>query len=151
MKPFAKNFFFHAFTWYFILFNTSFIYCPSLYGKFLNVIHEYVCSLIILLGPLYGYYRANLLLIIATVAGWLITGRCFITVMTNKTCNHDESTPFENCSFHTKRILAIFTGNDKFLLDHHLSETVDYILLFFVVSYNLYMIWKDVCLKRYIP
>ena len=141
MKLFAKHFLFHAFTWYFIFLNTSFIYCPSLYGKFLNIIHEYICSLIIFLGPLYGYYRTNILLILSTIVGWFITGSCFITIMTNKACNDPNSTPFENCAFHVKRLISFFTGNNNYASLPSTTRNIDYAFLFFAVTYNLYMIW----------
>lgn len=146
MDTFSKNLFFNAFTIVFIFADNSFWRCRSLQGKLLNIVHQYICSLILLLGPLYGHYKANVILMTGVLLGWTMTGRCFISVMTNKFCKHKESSPFRNLQFHLKEATIPLFGIEK---DNEMWATViDYVILIMLIIYNVYMA-KIIRLKFY--
>ena len=137
MDLFTKNLFFNAFTLILILCDATFWDCNSFRGKLLNILHQYVCSLILFLGPLYGYYKANVVLMIGALVGWIITGRCFLTVMTNKHCKHKKSLGFRNLPFHLKETTRPLFTDEK---DYKWWATrIDYGLLIGLIIYNLYM------------
>ena len=69
--------------------------------------------------------------------GWMITGRCFISVVTNMYCEDKESAPFRNLPFHFKEMSIPLFGLER---DHEWwSRAIDYGLLILLTSYNLYM------------
>ena len=137
MDLFIKNLFFNAFTLIFIFYDATFWDCKCFKGKILNVLHQYVCSLILFLGPLYGYYKANIVLMIGALVGWIITGRCFMTVMTNKYCKHKKSITFRNVLFHIKEAsIPLFAGKKDY---NWWASKIDYGLLIVLIMYNIYM------------
>lgn len=137
MTPVQKDIFFNVFTWVLILCDTTFWSCKSTYGKILNIIHQYVCSLILFLGPLYGHYFANVLIMTLTLLGWLITGTCPLTAKTNYECKDRDGTPFRNLPYHCKMFtIPIFGKKDDY---SWWSWRIDYTLLTLLLLYNLYM------------
>lgn len=137
MTPLQKNIFFNVFTWVLIFIDPTFWSCTSIYGRFLNILHQYICSIILFLGPLYGYYIENVLIMILTLLGWIITGHCVITTETNKACKDKKGLPFRNFPFHLKEYTIPFIGEKK---DHKWWATrIDYTLLIILIIYNIYM------------
>lgn len=137
MTPLQKNIFFNLFTWFLILHDNTFWGCTSLYGKGLNIVHQYICSLILFLGPIYGYYYENILLMLITICGWFFLGRCVITSETNKACKDKKETSFRNFPFHIKSLLVPRLMLKK---DHDwLATKIDYGILFILILYNMYM------------
>ena len=138
MELLVKNLFFNAFTLILVFCDSTFWNCHSLQGRLLNVVHQYVCSLILFLGPLYGYYKANVVLMVGALLGWIITGRCFLTVMTNKYCKHKKSVSFRNLPFHVKEAsIPLFGGEEEY---KWWATRIDYGLLVGLIIYNIYMI-----------
>ena len=137
MDTFSKNLFFNAFTIILVFSDRSFWRCKSLQGRLLNIVHQYICSLILFLGPFYGYYKTNVLLMVVAMLGWIITGRCFISVMTNKFCKHNKTNPFRNLPFHFKEASIPLFGVQK---DYKWwAKIIDYGLLIMLMVYNAYM------------
>ena len=140
MNLLTKNLFFNAFTLIFIFCDATFWDCKSFKGKLLNILHQYVCSLILFLGPIYGYYKANVVLMIGALIGWIINGRCFLTVMTNKHCKHKNSNAFRNLPFHIKEAsVPLFAGEKDY---KWWTSRIDYGLLIGLIIYNIYMAKK---------
>lgn len=136
MDLLIKNLFFNVFTLILILCDATFWDCKYFNGKILNVLHQYVCSLILFLGPLYGYYKVNVVLIIGVLVGWIITGRCFMTVMTNKYCKHKKTTAFRNLPFHVKEAsIPLFASKKNY---NWWANKIDYGLLIVLIVYNIY-------------
>lgn len=74
---------------------------------------------------------------IGAMLGWIITGRCFISVMTNKFCKHKDSSPFRNLPFHFKEASIPFFGVQK---DYEWwAQMIDYGFLIMLIIYNAYM------------
>lgn len=136
MDLLIKNLFFNAFTLILILCDATFWDCKYFNGKILNVLHQYVCSLILFLGPLYGYYKVNVVLIIGVLVGWIITGRCFMTIITNKQCKHKKTIAFRNLPFHVKEAsIPLFAGKKDY---NWWANKIDYGLLIVLIIYNIY-------------
>ena len=140
MTPLARTYFFNLFTLYFVLIDPHFWSCATLYGKLLNILHQYICSALLFLGPLFGYYTANILLIVFAVAGWRIYGRCFLTVETNRVCDDPQNTRFHNCPYQVKRLATIISGSD--ITSHNISSSIDHSVLALIILYNLYMLYR---------
>jgi len=136
----ARIYFFNLFTFYFVLIDPHFWSCATLYGKLLNILHQYICSALLFLGPLFGYYTANILFIVFAVAGWRIYGSCFLTVETNRVCDDPQNTRFHNCPYQVKRLATIISGSD--ITSDKISSSIDHSVLALIVLYNLYMLYR---------
>lgn len=44
ITPLTRTYLFNLFTLYFIIIDPHFWGCASLYGKLLNILHQYICS-----------------------------------------------------------------------------------------------------------
>lgn len=136
----SRLFFFNLFTIYFVLIDPHFRGCSSAYGKLLNIIHHYICSLLLFTGPLFDYYIANIVLIVITIVGWRIYGRCLLTVETNRVCNDHPDSPFKNFPFQIKKLASVLYNTD--VTDEKISTPIDYGILILIVLYNLYMAYR---------
>ena len=139
MNNLYKNCFFNIFTWFFILIDKNMWNCNSYTGKLLNIIHQYISSFIMLLGPLYGKYYENIILMFFVALGWFIFRCCFLTVITNYTCNDHYDTRFNNIVQIIKTNFSPIIGIN--LTDSTISRNIDYVLLFLLIGYNLTMIY----------
>ena len=136
----SRLFFFNLFTIYFILMDSNFTDCSSAYGKLLNVIHHYICSLLLFTGPLFDFYIANIVIIIITIVGWKLYGSCILTVESNRVCNDHPNTRFQNFPYQAKKLASILCNTD--VTDEKISTPIDYGILILVVLYNLYMAYR---------
>ena len=136
----SRLFFFNLFTIYFILIDPHFRSCSSAYGKVLNIIHHYICSLLLFTGPLFDYYIANIAIIVITIVGWRFYGSCLLTVESNRVCNDPPDSPFQNFPYQIKKLASVLSNAD--VTDEKISTPIDYGILILVVLYNLYMIYR---------
>ena len=136
----SRLFFFNLFTIYFILIDPNFRGCSSAYGKLLNIIHHYFCSLLLFTGPLFDYYITNIVLIVFTIVGWRLYGRCLLSVETNRVCDDHIDNPFQNFPFQIKKLASVLSNAD--VTDEKISTPIDYGILILIVLYNLYMIYR---------
>ena len=136
----SRLFFFNLFTIYFILIDPNFTGCSSAYGKLLNIIHHYFCSLLLFAGPLFDYYITNIVIIVFTIVGWRLYGRCLLTVESNRVCHDHIDNPFQNFPFQIKKLASVLSNAD--VTDEKISTPIDYGILILVVLYNLYMVYR---------
>jgi len=136
----VRHVLFNLYTWGLILVDPTIHTCTSLFGLSINVAHQYICSAVILLGPLYNLYLYNILLVILVWIGWQIFGSCLVTVITNRLCGDYDLLPFHNIAFYIKAVLTPYVGLD--LTDNLHAGFVDYPILYSIIIYNLFMLYR---------
>ena len=93
----------------------------------LHIIHHFLSNYLFFGSLIFGYYKYHLFLVGVVVLHWLLNDdKCFITVLYNKNCNFDTDTRHRDIAYHIQELVNVNM----------------YAMLFIIVLYDIYMIFK---------
>lgn len=93
----------------------------------LHIIHHFLSNYLFFGSLIFGYYKYHLFVVTVVILHWLLNDdKCFITVIYNKSCNFDTDTRHRDLAYHIQKLVNLNM----------------YTMLFLIVVYDIYMIFK---------
>lgn len=94
----------------------------------MHILHHFLSNYLFFGSLIFGYYKYHLLIIAVAVIHWLLNDdKCIITLIYNKSCGFKASMRHRDIAYHIQELINL----DVF------------VMLFIIVLYDVYMIYKS--------